>query len=252
VCDACDWPVNETDLFARHLWLVNEGRERIAKLEADPDYYDVKVAGWWLWGINAWIGSGWCSGAGPWQLPHLGNAGQGVNRSLHHLGNGHAYSERKHPDHLREYLSSLAVRLRRVRVCCGDWSRVVTRGALAYGATVGVLLDPPYLGDVRAADLYSTDDATIANAVREWAVKHGDDPRLRIVLCGYEAEHAEKMPNSWRKVAYSASKAYGTTSAVGSGKGNDANRHNERIWFSPHCHEERQRSLFAAAGSESA
>jgi len=106
-----DWPVNEADLFARHLWLVNEGRRRIASIEADPDFYDAKVAGWWVWGINAWIGSGWCSGKGPWTLavgdhadgedtdsgtagqgvnrkrPHLGDAGRGVNRQLPHLGN---------------------------------------------------------------------------------------------------------------------------------------------------------------------
>ena len=60
-----DWPVNECDLIARHLWLVNTGRERIAKMESDPDFYDSKVAGWWVWGINSWIGGGWCSGDGP-------------------------------------------------------------------------------------------------------------------------------------------------------------------------------------------
>jgi DNA adenine methylase len=31
------------------------------KLIADPDYYDAKVAGWWVWGICSWIGNGWCS-----------------------------------------------------------------------------------------------------------------------------------------------------------------------------------------------
>jgi DNA adenine methylase len=29
VAHYCDWPVNETDLFARHLWLVNSGRSRL-------------------------------------------------------------------------------------------------------------------------------------------------------------------------------------------------------------------------------
>ena len=62
----CDWPVNEVDLFARHLWLVT-GRSRLLEgMEADPDFYDAQVAGWWVWGVNAWIGSGWCSGDGPW------------------------------------------------------------------------------------------------------------------------------------------------------------------------------------------
>lgn len=45
-----DWPVNESDLFARHLWLVNEGRARIAAMEADPEFCDVRVAGWWVCG----------------------------------------------------------------------------------------------------------------------------------------------------------------------------------------------------------
>ncbi|MBK6858076.1 MAG: DNA adenine methylase [Microthrixaceae bacterium] len=83
-----DWPVNEADLEARHLWLVTSGRERVNALASDPDFFDVKVAGWWVWGICSWIGSGWCAGSGPWMLdddgrlskrPHLGDAGQGIN-----------------------------------------------------------------------------------------------------------------------------------------------------------------------------
>jgi hypothetical protein len=102
----CDWPVNEVDLFARHLWLVNTGRSRLLEgMEADPDFYDAQVAGWWVWGVNAWIGSGWCSGDGPWvdtgdgigQRPHLGDAGQGVNRQLPHLGDAGQGVNRKRP-----------------------------------------------------------------------------------------------------------------------------------------------------------
>ncbi len=54
-----DGPVNEADLHARHRWLVNqvEFRERV---RSDPHYFDAKVAGWWVWGLCAWIGSGWC------------------------------------------------------------------------------------------------------------------------------------------------------------------------------------------------
>jgi DNA adenine methylase len=50
-----DWPVNEVDLHARHLWLL--GREDFrAHMIDDPDWYDAKVAGWWVWGLSAWIG----------------------------------------------------------------------------------------------------------------------------------------------------------------------------------------------------
>ena len=273
VARECDWPVNETDLLARHLWLVNEGRTRIAGLEADPEAFDAKVAGWWVWGIASWIGSGWCSGRGPWvrdgdevrqlphlgdagrgvnrKLPHLGDAGRGVNRQLPHLGGGRGVNRKRprlagggHSPHQPiadpvgdrdAYLLALADRLRRVRVCCGDWSRVVTNGATSYGATVGVFLDPPYLGDVRTKDLYTVDDHSIAHAARDWALSKGDDPRFRIVLAGYEDEHEALMPRSWLRIAYSANKAYGTSRAVGGGTGNDANRHKERLWLSPHC-----------------
>lgn len=64
-----DWPVVEVDLHARHRWLVlsesaTAFRER---MRTDPDYYDAKMAGWWVWGICCWIGSGWC------QTPELAN-----------------------------------------------------------------------------------------------------------------------------------------------------------------------------------
>ena len=249
VAALCDFPVNECDLLARHLWLVNEGKRRIERMESEPDFYDVKVAAWWVWGINQWIGSGWCTGEGPWvkdgeavrQLPHLGDPGRGVNRKRPDLGgtNGggrgvHRTSLEK-DDALRDYFRQLADRLRRVRVCCGDWARIVTDGALSYGETVGVFLDPPYQGDVRAKDLYRVDNHDISNAVREWALANGNNTRYRIVLAGYNAEHVAYMPSDWRILAYTGNKCYGTTAAIGTKKGNDANRHNERLWFSPHC-----------------
>ena len=101
-----DSPVNEVDLHARHVWLIGQRDTLVARLMGDPDYYDAKIAGWWCWGLCCWIGSGWCSGKGPWQsvdgvfqrlgdagrgvnkqLPHLSNAGQGVNKKLPHLSN---------------------------------------------------------------------------------------------------------------------------------------------------------------------
>ena len=256
----CDWPVNEVDLFARHLWLVNTGRSRLLEgMESDPDFYDAQIAGWWVWGVNAWIGSGWCSGEGPWihgddgigkrphlgnagqgvnrQLPHLGNAGQGVNRQLPHLGDaGRAgYNNMEHRPNVLGYFEQLAGRLRDVRVCCGDWSRVVTNGALSFGSTVGVFLDPPYLGDVRTADLYAVDDHTISHEVRDWCLANGDNPRYRIVLAGYSDEHDELIPDTWKRYRYSASAAYSTTASAARQDGNHANRKSEVLWMSPHC-----------------
>ena len=103
---------------------------------------------------------------------------------------------------------------------------------------MGIFLDPPYLGDVRTANLYSCDDHTISIAVRDWAIANGGNPRYHIVLAGYWEEHQAAMPENWRAYRYSALKAYGTSTA----KGNDANRHNETLWYSPGCLSDR--SLF--------
>lgn len=256
VAHHADWPVNETDLFSRHLWLVNEGkRQMIEGMEADPEWYDPKIAGWWCWGVCAWIGSGWCNGDGPHtyesigaetldlepgtgvrsQRPHLSNAGQGVNRQLPHLGDGNINNATwRNQEALYAYMHALAARLRSVRVCCGDWSRIVTRGALNYGESVGIFLDPPYSDKAgRTDNLYAVDSLDVAYEVRAWCIANGDNPRYRIVLAGYADEHRDEMPATWRKAGYSAGKAY--SSSHSQNGLNDANRHKEMLWFSPHC-----------------
>ena len=252
VAKYADWPVNEADLFARHIWLVNQGKAQLQVGMVDPDWYDAEIAGWWVWGICQWIGSGWCSGTGPWsvedgQLVHLGNAGQGVKRKLVHLGDAGRGVNRQLV-HLGDagqgvgmpvnqalygYMYQLAERLRGVRVVCGDWARVVTNGALSYGATVGVFLDPPYSDAAnRDMTLYSVDSGTIAHDVREWCLANGDNPRYRIVLAGYEDEHAAHMPPTWRAMNWKANASFQSSRASGA---NQTNRHKERLWFSPHC-----------------
>jgi hypothetical protein len=242
-----NWPVNENDLHARHLWLKDNREPLTAKLEGDPAYYDAMIAGWWVWGICCWIGAGWCDadGGGPWvrdehrQLVHLGDAGRGIHRQRVHLGTrGQGiHRQRVHlgdagqgMDGLVEWMRALADRLRRVRVCCGDWTRVCGPTPTVKLGLTGVFLDPPYLThDSREANLYGTDDGTVANAVREWAIQWGDDPRMRIVLCGYEGEH--EMPPTWRVVAWKAHGGYGNQ---GEGRGRE-NASRERLWLSPHC-----------------
>jgi hypothetical protein len=256
-----DWPTNEIDLTARHLWLVNQGRDTLEKMWANPDFYDPKIAGWWVWGISNWIGSGWCNGVGPWKSnedgylvninnperrPHLGNAGQGISRRLPHLGDaGKGGVDRKRihltsekginslpiREDLLAYFYALADRLRRVRVCCGDWSRVVTDGALSYGATVGILLDPPYTAEAgRDGTIYRMEDLSIGHQVAAWGIANGDNPRYRIALCGYEGEY--EMPDRWQVYRWKAGASYQSSNANGK---NQENREKETIWFSPHC-----------------
>ncbi len=243
-----DWPVNENDLHARHSWLVGVKDSLQARLEGDPDYFDAKIAGWWCWGMCCWIGSGFCSGKGPWQavdgedgfrqLVHLG-AGRGVNRQLVHLGAGQGVNRKR--DSLIGYFDTLAERLCSVRVCCGDWSRVCGATPTVRRGLTAVLLDPPYADTAkRKADLYRKDSGTVAHAVREWAISQGDNPKMRIALCGYEGEH--EMPESWECIAWKARGGYGSQSLTH----DNANAKRERIWFSPNCLEN-ERTLLDSA-----
>jgi hypothetical protein len=260
VAVAADNPVNECDLHARHLWLLGQ-RERITeRLAADPDFYDAKAAGWWCWGLNAWIGSGWCSGNGPWvneggefvlrnpgqgvnrKLPHLGNPGQGVNRQLPHLGDPGKGACVERLKWLKSYLAWFADRLRGVRVCCGDWSRVCGPSVTFKHGLTGVFLDPPYADTAGRADgLYAVDCQQVAHAVREWAIEQGKNPLLRIVLCGYQDEH--EMSSDWRVQEWKAAGGYGLEAGE-DGRGR-ANRKRERLWFSPNCISPKERSLFS-------
>ena len=61
------------------------------------------------------------------------------------------------------------------------------------------------------------------------ACAHGDDPQLRIALCGYTGEHA--LPATWECLEWKAKGGYGSQ-GNGTGRANSAR---ERVWFSPHC-----------------
>lgn len=275
VAHHADWPVSECDLHARHAWLCGQREDVTRRLEGDPDWYDAKSAGWWVWGLCQWIGGGWCASEGPWrvvngellrvgggqkrQLPHLGDAGVGINRQLPHLGNagrginrklhdcmiqrrrpalgrqrglnsGHAGTCAEWSEHLRGIMQALADRLRRVRICCGDWTRVCgPTPTIHHTVPCAVFLDPPYDIALRS-DCYATETDCSA-AVREWAIEHGDDPRYRIALCGYDVEHGAHMPENWDAWHWKAHGGYG---AQGDGRGRE-NAGREVVWFSPHC-----------------
>ena len=291
VAHHADWPCNEADLFARHSWLMRQRDTLVERLYGDPEYHDAKIAGWWCWGSCNWIGSGWCSGTGPWiwhdgkivdarklphlgdagqginrqlphlgdagkginrQLPHLGNAGRGINRQLPHLGNAGQGINRKLP-HLgnagkgrREFIfgwfADLHQRLRDVRVTCGDWSRVVRDSVTTRHGVTGLFLDPPY---TKGAMDYAAGGVggALADEVRAWCLANGADAQLRIVLCGHAGEHDALLAHGWSTRSWHARKGYALTEEA---MGNTAS---ETIWCSPHCVPEvlRQSDLFAVA-----
>ena len=126
-------------------------------------------------------------------------------------------------------MHTLAHRLQRVRITCGDWRRVLTpsasRAATGGDGHIAVFLDPPY---ATSGDLYAHNDrhATIAANVQEWCTTAPND--MRIILCGYDNEHDALLNHGW---TVTQGKAGG-----GSGYSNNPGNHlRERLWLSPAC-----------------
>ena len=206
-------PVAEIDYHARLAWLQQRRTpDLVAWMEGDPEAHDAKAAGWWLYVVACGIGDPF--GPGPWRvvdghlrkLPHLGDAGKGQ---------------------LEAYMQQLADRLRRVRITCGSWQRVVkpsvTRSGTGGDGTRAIFLDPPY---ATSGDLYAHVDADVGLAVRDWCITA---PReMRVILCGYDTEHDALLTHGWTVTEGKSGRGAGYST-------NSTNGRRERLWLSPAC-----------------
>ena len=232
VAHYADRPVNELDMHAANRWLLAQQETLTERMRADLHYYDAKAAGLWIWGKSCWIGSGWCESQASHQKPAISHTGFGINRKRPHLFNngGFVGANTAQGEGLITWFTALSSRLRRVRVLCGDWTRLVTPAALyGSGTPVGIVLDPPYTRQLRHAKLYAH-DSDIAGAVRGWAVKYGEDPRVRIALCGLQDEHV--MPDTWRVYRWQSRGGWSNSKYHGRASGQPRQ---ECVWFSPGC-----------------
>ena len=236
-------PVTEIDYHARLAWLQERRTDGLVSwLEGDPEVCDAKAAGWWLYVAAAGIGDPW--GPGPWRviggrlqdtrkLPHLGNAGKGINRSLPHLGDaGQGINRGNTGQGVVEYMHRLSARLQRVRITCGSWTRVmqpsVTRSGAGGDGARAIFLDPPYAtsGNLYASTNTDSELAAAGEQVREWCVTAPSD--MRVVLCGYDDEHDALLERGWERHAGKSGGGAGYST-------NAANGQRERLWLSPAC-----------------
>lgn len=266
-------PIFESEYHARRYWLECCRGSVQSRVEGDPEYYDVKVGGWWLYCMNCCIGSDFRNSDGPWHsvdgmlvrssrsvspginrcLIRLSDSGTGTNRS-----SLHSYSSIRSPYYgsrfigcsgelsyssifkdlsrgVHDWLVHLCYRFSRVRVCCGDWSRVLSPSYIRKHSTTGIFFDPPYSHSgsdfSRCSRVYFDDDGDISSRVRSWCIEHGNNSSLRIALCGYSGEHDELESYGWSCYSWVSRGGYGVQ---GEGIAR-TNRFRERIWFSPHC-----------------
>ncbi len=208
VAEYAKYPISHVDLDARHVWLTDPERTLSLRVKlADPDWPgDAKIAGWWVWGVCAWVSRGWCIGAVSPRvatvtvesvIPILTQVGQGIQTV--------PWAE----DPTR-WLSALSARLRHVRITHGDWTRCMNT---SYGkGSTAIFFDPPY----KSFEYVYSKNKSIANDVEAWCRANGHD--ARIALCGHAGDY--DLPG-WDVFQWSRSSGGPDTK--------------EAIWFSPTC-----------------
>jgi hypothetical protein len=130
------------------------------------------------------------------------------------------------PGQLEAYMQQLADRLQRVRITCGAWDRVMTRRIICGNyqwKDCAAFLDPPY---ATSGDLYAESSEGVAVAVREWCAAAPRD--LRVILCGYDAEHDALLSQGWSVIEGKSGRGAGYSSDAFNGR-------RERLWLSPAC-----------------
>ena len=243
VAKYCDWPCNHIDLMARRAKLNADYDDLRQRLIDDPEWFDAKMAGYYVWCASVWIGSGLTRktampnltnnkgvlSAKECQAPRL-TQNEGILTARECQAPHLTHNRGAMSGGVLDWLRALQARLHGVRVVCGDWTRVLGGNWRTANGVCAVFLDPPYSAP-RDKGIYQHDSFSIATEVRRWCVGNGDNPRYRIALCGYEGEHDDLEMLDWSVWSWVARGGYGNLAA---GPGRE-NRKKERIWFSPHC-----------------
>jgi len=181
--------------------------------------------------------------------PDISGGGRGVNRPQAREPGvlsdmpGNEFHAQTMPELIR-WFQWLSARLRHVRIINGDWSRVCTTGAahtlpIRQGhGPCAFFLDPPYSAEAgRNMTLYAMESGSVAHEVREWCLKNGANPLNRIVLAGFDTEHAELEQHGWTVHEwFAAGHLQGGMGNVRKDKSKGGHQQKrERLWASPHC-----------------
>lgn len=230
-------PRFEMDLHAKHDYLVDHKINFSKEMyRADPKFCDPELAAWWIWGINLWIGSNWCSVNHTTktkcsQKPLAGNQGlltlskkpASRNQGLLTLSQKPLAGNRK--DIIENMVHAVFVRLVDTTICYGDFERVLTPSYTTKFGTTAVFMDPPYAAD---EDVYEQNDCdgSVWDRARDWFIKNNENTLYRIVLCGEERQWPDS-PDSVKKIFWNR--------GAGMNKDRSVENRRECIWVSKHC-----------------
>jgi len=240
--------VCHVDLMAKKYYINSHQPELLLKMSNDPEYFDTKIAGYYIWASSCWIGSGLTC---PTQIPHLDSKGMGIQAThipfLGHKGIGIQATKIPHltgdkgintQTEIYSWFLALSERLKKVRIVNGDWTQIL--GGDWQGNewnSIGIYLDPPYSDKAnRTKNLYGEDSLDVAHAVREYCIKTSKKhPDWKIVLSGYFEEHQELLDCGFDFMTWKTNGGYGNTSRKKELSQGQKNRKRETLFYTKNC-----------------
>jgi DNA adenine methylase len=263
VAEGLNFPINHAELMARRIALNKEEPNLYEKIIGDPEYYNAKMAAYWIYAARYSIGGFRARDEGNKKIPTIshdtvgvagipaisdGNVGVAGMPMIGSNSVGVAGIPKIGAEYVftgKSIIHELAKRLSRVRVVCGDWTRVTGGNWQLSSKPVGIFLDPPYEAQDRAT-VYTHDSTSIAKEVGAYALRMGKEEGCRVVLTGYE-EHMWLTDHGWRTEAWKTAGGYGNQNQKGRAM---KNAEREMIYYSPNCLIEEEKTPMAEEREE--
>lgn len=237
----CD-PSSQVLYWQRICYIVKNKDALLEKIIKDDEYYDVKLAAYWIYCK--------CSEVGKMEVDKIDveevykSIDNGITKGRINLlrGNGihskctkvfNPYSvTRCKLERLSLWFSQIENILENVKITCMDWKRLFNEGSHWQDdcgkSNIGIFFDPPYSDKSRKKSLYRIDSYDVAKEVNAFCIKNAYRDTYKIVVAGYEGEHNNLEDYGYVKYSWKAQGGYGN-------RAYNENKEKERLWASSSC-----------------
>lgn len=238
----CD-PSSQLLYWQRICYIVKNKDSLLEKMLKDDEYYDVKLAAYWIYCKSSEIGAmeidkidveevykSIDNGITKGRIQLL--RGNGIHSKCTQLYNPYSVTRCK-LERLSLWFSQIENILENVKITCMDWKRLFNEGTHWQDdcgkSNIGIFFDPPYSDTSRKKSLYRIDSYDTAKEVNEFCIKNAYRETYKIVVAGYEGEHNNLEDYGYVKYSWKSNGGYRNIS------GNNDNKFKERLWASSSC-----------------
>ena len=168
---------HEAEFTARHVYICERLGSLAPRVMADPDYFDLRIAGYWFYAISQVVGNDFAKGTGRWGVR---TADDGTKELVDSMADkavvGIVPKQRQWEkkkiklEKAREITASIFKKLESAVILCGAWERAVTPVNFRQSGVYSIFLDPPYSSARTMA--YRT-DGDLREGIMRWCRENG-------------------------------------------------------------------------------